>query len=62
MYFKIIETAEGTELHVSNERSEVERNEALSKRLGKNFKGDRDKMKNLWRHEMKFVYCATEVK
>jgi len=62
MYFKIIETAEGTELHVSNDRAEVERSEALSKRLGPNWKGNRSAMKNLWRNEMKFVYCATEVK
>jgi hypothetical protein len=47
MYFKIIETAEGTELHVSNDRAEVERSEALSKRLGPNFKGNRSAMKKL---------------
>ena len=62
MYFKIIHTRRGVELHVSNDRGEVERHEALSKRLGPNFKGNRSAMKNLWRNEMKFVYCATEVK
>jgi len=62
MYFKIIHTRRGVELHVSNDRGEVERHEALSLRLGPNWKGNRSAMKNLWRNEMKFVYCATEVK
>jgi len=62
MYFKIIHTRRGVELHVSNDRGEVERHEALSKRLGPNFKGDRDKEIKSWRHELTKIYCATEVK
>jgi hypothetical protein len=62
MYFKIIETAEGTELHAGNLREDVDKSTAPMRRLDIEFKGNRERIINWWRSEMINTYCATEVK